>query len=111
MATSPAELAALATKYAGDALFESIHTADPGTTGANESTAPRVAVTLTTSGAVATVPAKSFTGGAASGAAKFVGLWSASTGGTFITGSALTGDQAFNAAGAYNVGSWTVTLS
>ena len=50
-----------------------------------------------------------FTGGAASGACTHVGLWSASTAGTFYGYFALTGDQTFNAAGEYTVTGLTVT--
>lgn len=93
--------------------YVAIHTADPGTTGANESTAARVAAAwpaASGSGDV-TITNKAFTGGAASGPATHLGLWSALTGGTFGGGFALTGDQTFNAAGEYTITSHTINGS
>lgn len=87
------------------AAYLSIHTDVPDATGSNESTAARVAAgwpSATGSGDL-TVSNKSFTGGAASGPAKYVGLWSASSAGTFYGAYPLTGDQAFNAAGQYTL--------
>lgn len=87
------------------AAYLSLHTDTPDATGSNESTAARVAAgwpSATGSGDLS-VSNKSFTGGAASGPCKYVGLWSASTGGTFYGAYALTGDQAFNAAGQYTL--------
>lgn len=90
--------------------FMSIHTALPNASGSNESAAPRVAAGWSTSNGVLTSSAaKNFTGGAASGPALYVGFWSASTAGTFGGYQALTGDQAFNAAGQYTVNTVTVT--
>lgn len=86
----------------------SLHTADPGSTGTNETSAARKTVTATSSAGVVTVPSTAFTGGAASGACTFAGLWAGST---FLGGVALTGDQTFNAAGAYTVNSLTITGS
>ena len=109
MAVSPARLAGDAAAFAADGGFVATHTANPGTTGANEGTATRQPVTCTSSGAVVTVPAVSFTDGGASEACTYVSLWSAATGGDLLATSQLTGDQAFNAEGKYNAGSWTVT--
>ena len=94
------------------ATHVAIHTADPGTTGANPSSAARKPVTLTVdaSGNVS-CPSTAFTGGASSGPATHVGLWSALTGGTFYGGFALTGDTTFNTAGEYTLTSLTLTLS
>lgn len=93
----------------------SIHTADPGATGTSESTAARKAVALTTDVngviTISGVPV-AFTGGAANGPAAWVGLWSASTGGTFRGAFQITtGDVNFNAAGEYNLTQLTVTGS
>lgn len=86
-----------------------IHTAAPDpTTGTNQSSAARVAVTWTNTGGDLTATNKAFTGGAASGPATYVGFWSASTAGTFYGSQALTGDQTFNAAGEYTVTSITI---
>lgn len=89
----------------------SIHTANPGTNGANESTAARRPVTLVESGGDLTVSNVQFTGGAASGPAPFVGYWSAATGGTFYGSKATTGDQTFNAAGELTLTNFTMDLT
>jgi len=84
----------------------SLHSANPGTTGASESSAARVAAGWAASANGDTVATnKSFTGGAASGAVLYVGFWSAATGGVFRGSQALTGDATFNAAGQYTVNS------
>lgn len=86
----------------------SLHSADPGATGASETTAARIAVTEASwnalAGGVATLGAdKAFTGGAASGACTHFGCWTALTAGTWLGGGPNTGDQAFNAAGEYTL--------
>lgn len=87
----------------------SLHSADPLTTGANETTAGRQAVTWTVDAdGDLTSGSKAFTGGAASGAVTHVGYWSAATGGTFRGSKALTGDATFNAAGEYTVNQVTI---
>lgn len=88
----------------------SLHTTGAVTSSANESTAARVAGSFTVDGdGDLTVTNLAFTGGAASGPCVRVGYWSASSGGTYYGGSLLTGDQTFNAAGAYTVSSITET--
>lgn len=94
-------MAAAATKLA-------IHTAAPDATGSNLSTAPKVAATWDTTNGVMTATNRSFTGGAASGPATHVGLWSEDEA-TFYGGYPLTGDQSFNAAGQYTLTSLTIT--
>jgi len=97
----------LAVAYGANATFASLHTASPGTTGANElSTAggspsyARKAVTWT-AGAVdgsitATVTFDVPAGVTVAGA----GFWTAATGGTFLDGGPVTA-QAFAAQGTY----------
>jgi hypothetical protein len=110
MALNTAALNAEATTLATDAAYLSLHTADPGATGTNETSAARVAAAWGgASGGAITTSSKNFTGGAASGACTYVGLWSASTAGTFYGGFALSGDQTFNAAGQYTLTSLTIT--
>jgi hypothetical protein len=88
----------------------SIHTTGAVTSSANESTAARVAGSFTVDAdGDLTVSSIAFTGGAASGPAIRVGYWSASSSGTYYGGCLLTGDQTFNAAGAYTVTSITET--
>ncbi|MCA1984791.1 phage tail fiber protein [Nocardioides nematodiphilus] len=110
MALTDGTLNLMGTYLAGLCGYASIHTANPGTTGASESTAARKAVTFSVDadGDLTLSATVNFTGGAASGPATYVGLWSAATGGTFRGGYALTGDQAFNAAGQYNLTSLTI---
>lgn len=87
-----------------------LHTADPSASSgtANLTTAADKTVVCSASNGVVTVPSTAFTGGAASGACKFVSLWN----GTNYRGAyALSGDQAFNAAGDYTVDSITITGS
>jgi hypothetical protein len=94
----------------GDAIaaaypYLSLHTTGAVTSSANESTAARVAASWSAAatGGDISVANKAFTGGAASGPVVRVGYWSAVTAGTYGGGSLLTGDQTFNAAGAYTV--------
>ena len=89
----------------------SLHTADPGTDGSNESSASRVACTISVSAAgVMSVSNLDFTGGASSGSVFSIGFWDASTSGNFYGDQAIeTGDTTFNAAGEYTVTSATIT--
>lgn len=89
----------------------SIHTAQPDATGSNLSTAAKQPCTFTASGGNITLSATvNFTGGAASGPATYVGLWD-TAGTTFYGAYPLTGDQTFNAAGAYSVTALSLTGS
>ena len=109
MALTDATLNSLGNSLAGLATHLSLHSANPGTTGTNETTAARVAVTWTVdSDGDLTSGTKAFTGGAASGPVTHVGLWSASSGGTFRGSFALTGDNTFNSAGEYTVTQVTI---
>lgn len=95
--------------------FASIHTADPEPSGANEVTGggyARQAITWDpATGAVAGIDGTLSFNGPANEDATHLGLWSAVSGGTFRGSSVLTGDQAFNASGEYNVTAITVTGS
>ena len=93
--------------------YIALHTADPGTTGLNPATSARVNPTwpAASGSGDSTVSNVNFTGGTASGPCTYAGLWSASTGGTFGGGFALTGDQTFNAAGQYTITSMTVNAT
>lgn len=98
--------------------FISLHTADPGTTGASEVSGgsyARVAVTWGTpsSGTVANTNAPTVNLPASTTAA-YVGVWSASSGGTYYTGlpmspSVTTGASAGTVP--FAVGALTVTAS
>lgn len=86
-----------------------LHSATPSAGGSNECSSARKAVTCTAAGGVVTVPQTAFTGVAASGAVKFVGYWSALTGGIFLGYNTLSGDQTANASGEYTVSASTIT--
>ena len=80
----------------------SLHTADPGTTGASEVTGGTYARVATTWGS----PASGSAAGSevslnvpAGTTVTHWGLWSAATGGTFLFGGALAAAEAFGAAG------------
>lgn len=116
MALNDTALNAMADHLASVATHISLHTADPGVGGANEdATVVRQAAgwNAASGGDIAISSARNFTGGTASGACTHVGLWSNGTNGTgtFYGGYALSGDQAFNAAGEYTVNTLTVNGS
>ena len=87
----------------------SLHTGDPGTTGANLIAATgKLPVTLAASvnGERALSADVPFTGGLAGGPVTHIGFWEGDAPGTFKAGMALTGaltDLVFNAAGQYIV--------
>ena len=84
----------------------SLHSATPNGSGSNETTASRQAITWITAanGDMVVTADLVFTGGTASGAAGYVGFWSASTSGTFYGYVPISsGDVTFNAAGALTV--------
>ncbi len=111
MALTPTTLNELADHLASIGPTLSLHTADPGATGANESSAARQPAgwAAAVNGDI-TASDVAFTGGAASGPCTHVGVWDAD-GTTFRGGYALAGDQAFNAAGEYTVTSLTINGS
>jgi hypothetical protein len=113
MPLTNAALNAMADHLASIADFASLHSADPGTTGTNETTAARQGIVwdAAANGDISLTGTEAFTGGAASGACTHVGLWSAASGGTFYGGFALTGDQTFNAAGEYTLTDVTINGS
>jgi hypothetical protein len=113
MPLTDATLNALGTHLTSLCAYASLHSADPGSTGANATAAARKAVSFNVDadGDLTLASTVSFTGGAASGAVTHVGLWSASTGGTFRGGFALTGDNTFNSAGEYNLTGLTINAT
>jgi hypothetical protein len=83
-----------------------------GQTASDQTSTARTQLTLSLSNGVITATnAPIAFSGSAGAAATNVLLFSASTGGTFYGYKALTGDQAFNASGAYNLNSLTITGS
>ncbi len=95
---------------AGVAPYLALHSADPGATGVNETTATRVAAGWppAINGGALTLSPKTFTGGAPNGPITHLGLWSAPTGGLFYGSGELAGDLVFNANGSYNMTSLTI---
>lgn len=83
-----------------------------GATSGDQTSAARVQVTSTVAGGVITATGVpyAFTGTPGAGATHAL-FFSAPTGGTFYGYDALTGDQTFNAAGAYNLTALTITGS
>lgn len=92
------------------ATHASTHTATPNGSGSNEGTATRKAITWgsATAGDFSLGANIVFDDGGDSEAVAAIGLWSASSGGTFYGYFAPTGDSAFNAAGEYTVTAITV---
>lgn len=106
MALSVTARNALASAIATNATWVSLHTGDPGTTGANE--AVGVARKQTTWGApasgdiVGSQVAHDIPGGGG-GPYGFFGLWTAVSGGTFYGGGPLTPAETFAGAGQLRV--------
>lgn len=112
MALNTAGLNLAASGFSATATYIALHTADPGPTGTGPAASARVLASWgAASGGAVTTTNKAFTGGAASGAATYVGFWSASTAGTFYGSQLLTGDATFNSAGEYTITSLTVTIA
>ena len=84
--------------YKGAGTWLSLHTASPGSTGANEATggSPAYARKQTTWGSSSggAVTGSSVTFDVAAGTYTHWGLWTASTAGTFLDGGALSSSQA-----------------
>ena len=95
----------MANWLAGAAPHLALHSADPGPTGLNETSAARVPALWSpaSNGGRLMIIDKVFSGGAALGPVTHVGLWSAPTGGIFYGSGLLAGDQTFNANGVYNI--------
>ncbi len=112
MPLTDAALNAMANHLASLATHASLHSADPGTTGANQTSTARqpIAWDAAATGDISLTGTEAFTGPGL-GAVTHVGLWSALTAGTFYGGFALTGDQAFNAAGEYTLTDVTINGS
>ena len=99
------------------ATHVSLHTADPGTTGANEATGgspayARQAITwaAASGGAIGLSAQETFDVPGSTTVSHF-GLWDASTAGNFIGGGALSAAETFAAQGTYTLTDVTVTLT
>lgn len=96
------ETAALA--VTGTGTWISLHTADPGTTGTSEATGgspayARKQTTWTGGASDGSVPGSQVTFDAPAGTYTHMGVWSASTAGTFVTGFALSSSVTLGAQG------------
>lgn len=85
----------VALAYTGIGAYVSLHTADPGTTGANEATGgspayARKQTTWTGGASDGVVSGSQVTIDVPAGTYTYAGLWTASTGGTFIDKVAIT---------------------
>lgn len=106
MPLTPNEVQAVAAGTAAKMVYMSLHTGDPGSTGATEATGgspaySRQATVMTTSAGVGTTTQETFA--VPSGTYTHFGLWSAVTGGTFIAGDVLTAAQTVSVQGQVTV--------
>lgn len=98
------------------AVFASLHTADPGTTGASEVAGgspayARKAITWNaSSGGDLDNNANPTFDVPASTTVAYFGLWSAASGGTFYGGGALAASETYSAQGTYTLADADVTL-
>ncbi|MGW5520014.1 phage tail fiber protein [Nocardia africana] len=99
------QAAADGVKSLAAAPWVSLHTANPGSTGASEATgAPYGRVQATwASGTTGTLTAAQVAVPAPAGTYTYGGLWTAQTGGTFIAGDALNPAVTLSANGTINV--------
>lgn len=98
------------------AVFVSLHTADPGTTGTNEVTGGSPAYarkSITWSAAANGSKAMSNTPlfDVPAGTVAYFGLWSAVTAGTFYGGGALSAAETFSAQGQYTLTADTMSIT
>jgi len=105
MAKTTVTKEALAVAYSQKALYATLHTGDPGSTGANV-TGSRVAITWTVGGSDGQVSGTAAITVAASTTVTYAGFWDASTAGNFIDGGALP--ASYTGAGTYTL---TVTYT
>lgn len=105
MAKSVVLREALAVAYSQKALYASLNTADPGTTGAS-TTGTRVAIVWTTGASDGVVTGTAAITVAAGTTVTYASLWDASTAGNFCDGGQLP--AAYTGAGTYTL---TVTYT
>jgi hypothetical protein len=90
--TAAADVAQNAAIVPATTYYLSLHTANPGATGAGEGTDGRKAITFAASsgGTQASNSAQSWTPAAGGQTYTFFGVWTAATGGTYLRGGTLT---------------------
>ena len=103
MALNNSALDVAGNALAADITHLSLHSADPGAGGANETTAARQPAGWTVTNGDLVATNRNFTGGTPNGPVTHVGYWTAASGGTFRGSQPLSGDTTFNAEGEYTV--------
>lgn len=95
--------------------YISLHSADPGTTGASEISGgsyARIAVTWGTAAAGSMANTNTITINVpTTTTVAYFGLWTALTGGTYEVGGALSSSQTFNTAGTYTIAVGGLTMA
>ncbi len=113
-ASSTAEDVAL-TAVTSSTLYISLHSTDPGTTGASEiagGSYARIAVTWASAAAGSIANSNTLTINVpTSTTVAYFGLWSAQTAGTYYVGGALSSSQTFNTAGTFTINTGGLSLS
>jgi hypothetical protein len=115
MALSDAGKHVMLNALAGVAVWASLHTGDPGTTGASEATGgspayARKAITWNTAASGALDNNANPVFDVPAGTYSHFGLWSASTAGTFYGGGALSAPEVFAGQGTYTLTDADVTM-
>jgi hypothetical protein len=92
ISTAQADAAQNAAIVPSTGYFLSLHTADPGTTGASEGTDGRKAITFGSSsgGTQASTNAQSWPSAVGGQTYAYFGIWTAGSGGTYLRGGTLT---------------------
>lgn len=93
--------------------YLSLHTGSPGTTGANEGTDGRKAITFaaSSSGSQASNDTQTWASAVGGQTYSYFGIWSASTGGTFVRGGSLTSNITPGAGAQISVASGAITFT
>ncbi len=117
MALSTSARNAAADAVAAISAYASLHTADPGTTGASEVSGGSpayarkgVSWNAASSGSATSVASVTFDIPTSTTVA-YYGLWSASSGGTFRGGGALAASKTYTAQGTYQLTSVTIAIA
>lgn len=103
---NPVALDVALTALGTDYMFISLHSADPGTTGASEITGGsyvRVATTWAAASAAAMAGSQVTINVPAGTTIAYWGIWSASTGGVWFDGGQLPAPQTYATAGTFNL--------
>lgn len=108
---------AAANGVASNVTYVSLHTADPGTSGASEVTGGTPAYARkgvswsTAANGVAAISAGVTFDVPAGTTIQYVGLWNAASGGTFYGSAALSAQESYGGQGTYNLTALTVTIN